>query len=38
MNRRFKVIYTYDENKDIVYIMDIWDTKTNPQTLIRRIK
>lgn len=38
MNRRFKVIYTYDENKDIVYIIDIWDTKMNPQALIRRIK
>ncbi len=38
MNRRFKVIYTYDDNKDIVYIMDIWDTKMNPQALIRRIK
>ena len=38
MNRRFKIIYTYDEKKDIVHIMDIWDTKMNPKALIRRIK
>ena len=38
MNRRFKVIYTYDDNKDIVYVMDIWDTRMNPKALIRRIK
>lgn len=38
MNRRFKIIYTYDEINDIVHIMDIWDTKMNPKTLIRRIK
>ena len=38
MNRRFKIIYTYDENVDVVHIMDIWDARMNPQTLIRRIK
>ena len=38
MSRRFKIIYTYDEKKDIVHIMDIWDTKMNPKILIRRIK
>ena len=38
MNRRFKIIYFYDEVKDIVHIMDIWDTKMNPRALIRRIK
>lgn len=38
MNRRFKIIYTYDETKDVVHIMDIWDTKMNPKALIRRIK
>lgn len=38
MHRRFKIIYYYDETKDVVTIMDIWDTRMNPQTLIRRIK
>ena len=38
MNRRFKIIHTYDEAADTVHIMDIWDTKANPKALIRRIK
>ena len=38
MNRRFKLIYFYDEAKDTVTIMDIWDTRMEPQTLIRRIR
>jgi len=38
MSRRFKIIYTYDEEEDIVHIMDIWDTKRNPKALIKRIK
>lgn len=38
MNRRFKIIYFYDQVEDIVHIMDIWDTKRNPSALIRRIK
>ncbi|MBP5777886.1 MAG: type II toxin-antitoxin system RelE/ParE family toxin [Prevotella sp.] len=38
MNRRFKLIYFYDESEDVIYIMDIWDTKMNPQALIKRIK
>ena len=38
MHRRFKIIYFYDEANDVVTIMDIWDTRMNPQALIRRIK
>ena len=38
MNRRFKIIYSYDETEDTVYIMDIWDAKMNPKALIRRIR
>lgn len=38
MNRRFKIIYTYDEAEDTVYIMAIWDTRMNPKALIKRIK
>ena len=38
MNRRFKIIYYYDEAADIVHLVDNWDTKMNPKTLIKRIK
>ncbi|MDE5571544.1 MAG: type II toxin-antitoxin system RelE/ParE family toxin [Prevotella sp.] len=38
MNRRFKIIYYYDETEDVIYLVDIWDTRMNPKTLIRRIK
>ena len=38
MNRRFKIIYYYDEEEDLVHVVDIWDTKRNPSALIRRIK
>ena len=38
MNRLFKIIYYFDEAEDVVLLVDIWDTKMNPNTLIRRIK
>lgn len=38
MNRRFKLIYLYDKCKDLVTIMDIWDTRMNPTTLTKRIR
>ena len=38
MNRRFKLIYHYDEVEDTVHIVDIWDTRMSPSALIRRIK
>lgn len=38
MHRRFKLIYFYDEVEDTVHIIDIWDTRMNPKTLIKRIK
>jgi len=38
MNRRFKIIYYYDESEDTVRIIDIWDTRMNPKMLVRRIK
>lgn len=38
MNRRFKIIYYYNEQEDIVHLVDIWDTRMNPKTLIKRIK
>ena len=38
MNRRFKLIYYYDEAENVVHVIDIWDTKMNPKALIRRIR
>jgi plasmid stabilization system protein ParE len=38
MHRRFKLIYFFDESNDIVRVMDIWDTRMNPEALIKRIK
>ena len=38
MNRRFKLIYCYYPSSGIVRIVDIWDTRVNPETLKRRIK
>ena len=38
MNRRFKLIYSYDEVNDTIHILDVWDTKMNPKALVRRIK
>lgn len=38
MHYRFKIIYYYDETEDVIHIVDIWDTRMNPNALIRRIK
>ena len=38
INKRFKLIYRYDESKDIVYIEDIWDSRRSPENLTRRMK
>lgn len=38
MHRRFKIIYYYDQAEDTVHIVDIWDTRMNPKTLIQRIR
>ena len=38
MDRRFKIIFYYDETEDVVNLVDIWDTKMNPKALILRIK
>ena len=34
---RFKFVHYYDEETDTVFIVDIWDMKMNPKTLIKRI-
>jgi hypothetical protein len=38
MHRRFKLLYFYDETEDTVHIVDIWDTRMKPETLMKRIK
>jgi len=37
-NRRYKIIYYYDETKDIIYIADFWDSRMDPKRLASRIK
>lgn len=37
MNRRFKLIYTYCQSSDTVSIVDIWDSRMNPETLKKRV-
>lgn len=37
INKRFKIIYWYNEANDMVIIEDIWDTRRAPQNLIKRI-
>ena len=37
INKRFKIIYWYNEADDMVVIEDIWDTHRAPQNLIKRI-
>ena len=36
--RNFKIIFYYNETEDTVSIVDIWDSRMNPQTLIKRIR
>lgn len=38
INKRYKLIYRYDETKDTVYIEDIWDSMRSPQNLTQRIQ
>ena len=37
MNRRFKLIYFYEESRNVVHIVDIWDVRRNPKTLTSRL-
>jgi len=36
INKRFKIIYWYDELNDKVVIEDIWDTRRSPENLIKK--
>lgn len=35
--QRFKIVYYYANSSDIVHVVDIWDTKMNPENLKQRI-
>jgi len=37
-NKRYKIIYYYDEDKDVIFIADFWDSKMDPKRLANRIK
>ena len=38
MGGRFRLVYYYNPLTDISRIVDIWDTRMNPETLMKRIK
>ena len=38
MGGRFRLVYYYNPLTDISRIVDIWDTRMNPQSLIKRVK
>ena len=38
MGGRFRLVYYYNPSTNIARIVDIWDTRMNPETLIKRIK
>lgn len=37
IRRRFKIIFSFDEVNDVVYVVDIWDTRMTPKTLVQGI-
>ncbi len=36
--KRFKLIYYYDETADKVFMLDIWDMRRNPKSLVSEFK
>ena len=37
INQRFKIVYYYSSKADTVHIVDIWDTRREPNWLAKRI-
>lgn len=37
VHSNFKLIYYYDEKKDTIHIVDLWDTRREPEKLARRV-
>lgn len=38
VNEHFKIVYYYDEGKDTLFIIDLWDTRREPHSLSQRIR
>ena len=38
IQKRIKLIYRYDEQQQIIYIVDVWNTRMSPEHLIERMK
>lgn len=38
INEHFKSVYYYDKPKDTIYIIDLWDTRREPQSLSKRVR
>ena len=38
IQKRIKLIYRYDEEQQTIYIMDVWNSKMDPQHLLERMK
>lgn len=38
VQKYYKLIYYVDEAKEVIYIVDLWDTRREPQKLTKRIK
>ena len=38
IQKRIKLIYRYDEEQQTVFIMDVWNTKMDPQHLLEGMK
>jgi len=36
--KNFKIVYVYYPSSDIVYIVDIWDMRMNPEILKQRVQ
>ena len=37
-HNHYKLIYYIDKQKNIIRIVDIWDTRRNPESLVERLK
>ena len=38
IQKRIKLIYRYDEQQQVIYIVDVWNTRMSPQNLVKRMK
>lgn len=38
VQKRIKLIYRYDEQQQTIFIVDVWNTKMEPQNLLDRMK